>query len=272
MKQNLLLCFLLIFTFGLSISGCGREDEKNVDFFAAGEDFMRTRDYMEAENAYENYLRSEHAGPHRWESWNKLVDIAKDVRHNRSSVIELLALMRMEYEADPEKRRSIDARLADEYAQSGMRNKAIELWMGLVNDPETAATDKAKWYRRLSRVYLSQFEFEQVKETLALCLSLTVPDAEKNLCSYDLADAFMLMEDVDEGIAELRRLLEKSGVEEDLRVLAVFTLADAMEQKGNKEAAMQLFESIRSSYPNPRVIETRISYLKAQEKQSDKNN
>ena len=73
----LLLCCALV------LAGCPGENEARDDLAEARE-YMRHRDFMEAEKFFERYLRRNPEGEHRWEVWNNLVDLALNVRHNRN--------------------------------------------------------------------------------------------------------------------------------------------------------------------------------------------
>ncbi|MDR2893789.1 MAG: tetratricopeptide repeat protein [Deltaproteobacteria bacterium] len=256
-KSHLVALLLL----PLLLVSCLEKDNAQNDLTDARE-YMRHRDFIEAEKSFERYLRRNPDGPDRWEVWNHLVDLALNVRHNRMSAIELLEAMTVEYESQDEERRVVLERLASEYELARRYDRAMELWIKLDNDLGTPHLQKAGIYRSMARIYLRRLEFELARESLTYCLALEIPQSLKSDCQYDLADAYMVMEDLDAGINELRSLLEQDGVDDELRVLSVFMLADALEQKGDKAGALELFESIRFSYPNGSVMEARIEYLK----------
>jgi tetratricopeptide (TPR) repeat protein len=274
----LLLCSLLA-----ALPGCLSEKGDAPDDLALGREYMLNRDFMEAEKSFERYLRVNTNGKDRWEAWNELVGLALNVRHDRNAAIELLLAMRQEYEtllgsgsvaADPplmlelrHYRRLILDRLAYQYEQSRHYEGALDLWGSLVKDPETPLLQKAESLRNLARIYLRRLEFESSRDVLALCTEMEIPQSAKFDCRYDLADLYMIMGDMDSGIKTLRGLLEQEGMDDDKRVLSIFMLADALEQQGNRESALGLFETIRFSYPNARVVETRIEYLKNNKKE-----
>lgn len=261
----LLLLLLMAMSAGFVLNACFGEDQTRDDLAEARE-YMRHRDFMEAEKFFERYLRRNPDGPHRWEAWNNLVDLALNVRHNRNSAVELLEAMTIEYENSPQERRMVQERLAEEYENMRRYERAMELWSALEKDKDTPALKKAEIYRNMARVYLRRLEFELARESLTLCMELDIAQSAKSECRYDLADAYMVMEYLDSGIAELRTLLQQDGVDDELRVLSIFMLADALEQQGNRAAALTLFESIRHSYPNLSVVEARIEYLKTRPK------
>lgn len=255
------LILILIILVSCTVTGCLDKKDTPDDLYLARE-YMLNRDFMEAEKSFERYLRSNPDGADRWEVWNELVDLALNVRHDRNSAIELLRAMQQEYEFQPEYRRIVLDKLAHQYEQARYFDGSVELWGTLIKDPDTPSAQKAESLRNLARIYLRRLEFEPAKEVLTFCMELDIPQSAKSDCQYDLADLYMIMEDMDAGIKELRNLLEQEGVEDHKRVQAIFMLADALEQQGNKDSALGLFETIRFSYPNPRVVEARIEYLK----------
>ena len=48
-------------------------------------------------------------------------------------------------------------------------------------------------------------------------------------------------------------------------MLAVFRLADGLEQRNRPDESVRLFESIRESYPNSKVVELRIAALRGKQ-------
>jgi tetratricopeptide (TPR) repeat protein len=259
--DRLVKIFFAVFLVVLPLVGCF-DDDKQSDDLSDAREYMRHRDFMEAEKSFERYLRRNPDGADRLEVWNNLVDLAINVRHDRNAAIELLEAMTIEYEANSPERRMVQERLAEEYEQNRNYERAMWLWTALEKDPGTPELTRAAIYRKMSREYLRRLEFELAKESLAMCLNLNISQSAKSDCQYDLADAYMVMENVDEGIKELKNLLEQNGVDDELRVLSIFMLADALEQQEKKQEALNLFESIRFSYPNTSVIEARIEYLK----------
>jgi tetratricopeptide (TPR) repeat protein len=264
----LALCLLAV------LPACLDKGADTHDDLALAREYMLNRDFMEAEKSFERYLRSNPNGKYRWEVWNELVDLALNVRYDRNAGIELLRAMQQEYmqhEYDGQSeyrlyRRLIMDRLAHLYEQSRYYDGAVELWGRLAKDAENPAIKRAESLRNLARIYLRRLEFESSKDVLVLCMEMEIPQSSKSDCRYDLADLYMIMDDMDAGIKELRSLLEQEGVDDDKRILSIFMLADALEQQGNRESALGLFESIRFSYPNARVVEARIEYLKNSKK------
>ena len=261
---------LLLILACCQLPGCLEDGRDPGDDLAQARAHMLNRDFMEAEKSFERYLRSNPAGTQRWEVWNELVDLALNVRYDRNAAIELLLAMQQEYAqreydrvpgADQRRRLIID-RLAQQYEQSRHYDGAVELWGSLAQAPENPLVQRAASLRNLARIYMRRLEFEPAKRALAVCMEMEIPQSAKSDCRYDMADLYMIMDDMDASIRELRSLLEQGEMDDDKRILSIFMLADALEQQGNRESALGLFETIRYSYPNNRVVESRIEYLK----------
>jgi predicted negative regulator of RcsB-dependent stress response len=71
----------------------------------------------------------------------------------------------------------------------------------------------------------------------------------------------MARDELDDAQAQAIQVLSMQ-VEDQLRGLAGFLLADVLEQQGLRAEALDRFESVRGLYPNDMVIDNRIAYLK----------
>lgn len=256
----LLLCSLLCGCFERNTAVSGPDDLEQAKIY------LRQRDFIEAEKSFERYLRRNPDGENRWEVWNQLVDMAMDIRHNRKSAVELLEAMLLEYENNPNPAylRQVQERLAGEYLELRNFDRAISLWERILASPNISENYRARGLRKVSSIQKRKLDFDTAEALLKQCMQLDIDNAEKQLCQYDLADMYMTREDLKAGVKEINKLLASDELDDKLRVLTIFMLADAKEQQGDKQKALVLFDSIRYSYPNLRVIESRVEYLKNQ--------
>lgn len=72
----------------------------------------------------------------------------------------------------------------------------------------------------------------------------------------------MSMEHFARGADLARQILAMPGADKELKALAGFLLGDALEQQGRTADALAMFESVRETYPNEMVVETRIRQLR----------
>ncbi|CAK7000638.1 MAG: hypothetical protein DELT_00008 [Desulfovibrio sp.] len=250
----------------LSLGGCFEKNEVPDDLVDARK-AMAKRDFLEAEKSFERYLRRSPDGADRWEVWNSLVDLALTVRNDRKSAVELLETMMIEYEGSAARIRTISVRLAELYRLSGKYDRAVTLWSSVAEDAHADAVERAKACRNLAHVYLRRLEFELAKESLGYCLALDIPDTVRGECLYDLAQTHIGTGEMENAVKELRSVLQLKSITDATRTLTTFMLADALDQMGSNDESMKLFESISETYPNRKVVEQRIEYLKKKKKQ-----
>lgn len=258
-----LLCLPLLLSLVFFLGGRqDKEDDTVKSDLAMAEQAVKARDVADAEMFYERYLRKNPKGEQRWNVWNSLLSIARNIRQDKTTTKNYLEIMLLEYGADPPKRREIQKQLAAVSSQLRMYDRAVDLWEILAEDEDTPAEDKAAVYRELSHAYMRRLEFSMATEVLDLCLQLKVAPGTKADCLYDMAEAEVFTGDLEKSEKALRSLLDIPAASSQRRVLAVFMLADVLEQQNRPDEALQLFESIQETYPNSKVIEMRISALR----------
>lgn len=223
---------------------------------------MMTRNYLEAEKSFERYLRRSPEGTERWEAWNSLVDLALSARNDRKATVELLEAMLIEYADSPSRKREISAKLAEQYSLARKYDRALELWSSVAEDVDADVVERARSCRSLAGIYLRRLEFELAKGSLDYCLALEVPDSIRAQCLYDLAQTHAGVDEPDKAAGYFRSVLALNSIPDTMRTLTVFMLADTLEQDNKPEEALKLYSSISETYPNPRVVEQRIAFIK----------
>lgn len=248
----------------LILSGCSLEQllPKDKDDLTLAEEALSERDIGDAEMYLERYLRKNPDGQDRWEVWLQLLSISLDLRQDKATAGEYLEIMLREFAGDPPKRRHIQMLLAGLYKDMQIYPRASALWEVLATDPDLSSEERAIVYRELSHAYLRRLEFTTATDILGLCLQLDVRQDTKADCLYALAETQMLTHKLDESEQALRDLLSLTDISAERRVLATFTLADVLEQQDKLKEAAKLFESIRETYPNTKVVEVRLGALK----------
>ena len=248
----------------LLLSGCVLEKllSTSKDDLTLAEEALSEYDIGDAEMYFQRYLRKNPDGKDRWEVWRQLLSISLDIRQDKATAAGYLEIMLLEFYADPPKRQYIQMSLAGLYGDMRMFSRAFFLWETLAMEPGLSFEERAMSYRELSHAYLRRLEFTSATDILGLCLQLDVRPDTKADCLYALAGARMLTDNLDESEQALRNLLRLNGISADRRVLATFILADVLEQGDKLKEAASLFESIRESYPNTKVVTVRLSALK----------
>ena len=252
---------VVVIACSIAITGCTpqRDEDQSLQ---KGDAALAKLETADAAMYFELYLRKNATGSKRWYAWNQLLDITLNYRHEKNTARSYLEIMSKEYAADPEKMRFINRQLALIAAEQHDDAKAIALWEELLTDASIEIELQAEILRKLSAAYLRRLDFTLATETLERCLTLTVGPNTKAACLYDLAVTQTLTEEMPQAEATLRNLLALPNIAQDKQVLATYTLADVLEQQNKFQEAFALFESIRTSYPNEKVIELRLSNLK----------
>jgi tetratricopeptide (TPR) repeat protein len=258
----LLLLFPLTLALFFFLGGYhSREESGWQSDLAMAEKAINGRDIGDAEMFYERYLRKNPAGGQRWNVWDSLLNISLNFRQDKVTAKQYLEIMLLEYAEDPPRRRNIQKQLAGVCKDLRAYDRAVELWEALARDEGTPAEEKAAFYRELSHAYMRRLEFTMAIDVLDLCLQLELGPVFKADCLYDAAEAEMVTDNLEKSEQALRSLLDMPAVAPQRRVLAVFMLADVLEQRNHFDEAVRLLTSIRESYPNSKVIEMRISAL-----------
>ncbi|MDL2316547.1 tetratricopeptide repeat protein [Desulfovibrio sp. OttesenSCG-928-A18] len=236
--------------------------EAPKDDLELAEQALKERDTSEAEMRFERYLRKNPAGEQRWEVWQRLLAISLNMRQDKATAKEYLEIMLEEFASDAPKRRSVALNLARLCNETGAYARAVSLWEALGHDGGLPDEERATVYRLLSQAYLRRLEFTMATDVLELCLQLPVAGSTKADCLYSLAETQMFTDDLKAAEQSLHNLLALPEALPERRVLGIFMLADVMDQQMRYKEALKLFESIRDSYPNSKVVEVRLLSLK----------
>jgi len=114
---------------------------------------------------------------------------------------------------------------------------------------------------RMAKLYRSMGNYELVADTLENCADSADNDESKARCLYELAQSYSFISNLNQSKRALESLLELKELSEETHALAVFLLADIYENERDYPKTKELLESIASTYPNPKVIESRLANL-----------
>ncbi|MBN2140022.1 MAG: tetratricopeptide repeat protein [Desulfovibrionaceae bacterium] len=256
-------CLVLLLILSCLCPGCGpagRADQR--DLAAAREAFGRGF-YLEAESAYERYLQQAPQGEGRLEAWNRLLEIALNVKGDQDKALGLLEAMYLEFGNRPDLAWQMLFRLGDLYEQRGDRAKALASWEKCLEVRDAPQDMVVEARIRMARIYRAQGKHDLVVDLLKGCASRSVEGEHRARCLYDLAQTYILAQDWDKAKTTLEGLLEIKAAPEDLRAMAVFLLADYYEYAQDIPRAIELLESVRAGHPNPMVVDSRLEGLRA---------
>lgn len=231
------------------------------------EDIERAREsyskgfYLEAEKDYERYLQVEPQGEFRREAWDRLSEIAVTIKGDHDRAVVLLEAMYLELGADPDDAWRIMYQLGDVYAQLGNRSKAIESFEKCLYHAEASPEHTYATQLRMAKLYRAMGSYDLVAATLENCADSAVDGEAKGQCLYQLAQSYSFISNWNQARRALETLLATEGVSEETHVLAVFLLADIYENERNYAKTRELLQSIQTTYPNPKVVESRLANL-----------
>ena len=259
--RGLALCLLWCLCFWLV--GCDGPALKGDDLSQARE-AVSQRQWSLAERLLERYLRESQDSQDadsRWEAWQQLLVVVNAAGQEPRASLEYLETMQEEYLDDDARSAIILKRMAEVYEGLHRYGRAVDMWSAYIGLGGLSAQQVLEGHRRLAAMQFSLRRFDAGEDTLQQCLALPLPDHDKIMCMYDLADQNMARERWQE-VSGLSQQILDSDPDQNVRGLAGYLLADALEQLGKNGAALKQFELARDAYPNPSVIDNRIAHLR----------
>jgi tetratricopeptide (TPR) repeat protein len=266
----------------LLLWGCPAEESVTDDLASARKAYTIGH-FSEAERIYQHYLQDKPEGEHRKEAWNRIIEISLSIYGDYEKAANLLDSMYFEYGDDPEQAWKLLNRLAEVYESMRDWDDAIKVWRRALNSPGLTQERMGTAYQRIAKIYSYQRNYTMAQEALAACEKQASDPDIKAACLYQSAQTleFMLQStqaqmtggtDEKEESSDITAIQENiksilaridglDGVDEERRAMATFLLADIMEAQGKRKDALQLFQSIQETYPNPKVVEARIEHL-----------
>lgn len=253
--------FLIMLVTLVTSFGCIPKDSKGDENIERARSAYSKGFYLEAENDYERYLQVEPQGEFRREAWNRLSEIAVNIKGDLDRAVVLLEAMYLELGTDPNDAWRIMFLLGDVHATLGNRSKAIESFekclVLAIDSPKNTFTTQL----RMAKLYRAMGNYELVAATLENCADSAEDSDDKARCLYELAQSYSFISNWNQSRRALETLLELPDVNQEIHVLAVFLLADIYENERDYTKTRELLESILTTYPNPKVIESRLSNL-----------
>ena len=173
-----------------------------------------------------------------------------------------LEAMLVEFEDNPERMRNVLYRMGEMQEASRQYERAVLTWFQLSTLPELSVEERLNIYKRLSFLQVILNRLQGAEDSLQECLSLPLPDSAKSECLYALADINLLRGNLDDSTVIAAQILDIQDISQELYGKTAFLLADIYEQQQKYAEALELFQSIRKSYPNPLAVGVRVEYLK----------
>lgn len=240
---------------------CSRESSPGSEDIDRAREAYSKGFYLEAEKNYERYLQIEPQGEYRKEAWNRLSEIAVTIKGDHDRAVVLLEAMYLELGTDRDAAWRIMFQLGEVYAELGDPQKSIEAFEKCLVHASEVPEHTYKTQLRMAKLYRAMGNYDLVAATLENCADSAVDSETKAMCLYELAQSYSFISSWNQARKALEGLLELKDVPEDSHALAVFLLADIYENERNYAKSKQLLESILTTYPNPKVVESRLASL-----------
>lgn len=259
MKRFILL--IILATAMIFAVACSHESSPGAEDIDRAREAYSKGFYLEAEKNYERYLQIEPQGEYRKEAWDRLSEIAVTIKSDYDRAVVLLEAMYLELGTDKDAAWRIMFQLGEVYAELGNPQKAIEAFEKCLIHASGTPEYSYKTQLRMAKLYRGMGNYDLVAATLENCADSATDSETKALCLYELAQSYSFISSWNQAKKALENLLELDGVSQDSHALAVFLLADIYENERDYAKAKDLLESILTTYPNPKVVESRLTNL-----------
>ena len=270
LRMHKAACAVFVLSVALLSAACERVP-LNVSDLDEARKAVQQRDWPLAERLLERYLRTEENPRDRWEAWVLLMDISIRSKLDANVALGQLETMLQEFGHDGLRKKLILARLGELHENLGHTGQALAVWGRYAELANLTDAEAANVQRRIGNLHFRQRRFDLAEEALQTCQALQVDEALRAGCLYDLALANMARDELDDARDQAMQVLSMH-IDDELRGLAGFLLADVLEQQGQRAAALSRFEAVRGLYPNEMVVDNRIAYLKKKLKTSQGSN
>lgn len=214
-----------------------------------------------AERLLERYLRTQQDLDKRWDAWQRLLEVTTSAGTDYRTALDYLEAMLMEYYEDEPRTKIILLRMGELNESLRRYSRAADVWSTFIGLGGLTDEEAVQGHRRLAQIHFRGRFFDAGEDVLQSCLALDVPDKGRAMCLYDLADMNMARERWKDA-TDLALQIMDMDVDEKAKGITAFLLGDALEQQKNFVEALQYFEAAQGQYPNERVVENRIAYLK----------
>ncbi|MFW6323900.1 MAG: tetratricopeptide repeat protein [Desulfovibrionales bacterium] len=219
-------------------------------------------EYLEAEDRYQEFIRSHADHPARWEAWNRLLSISRHIRRDVGRSVDVLEAMYLEFGDHPERSREVLPALGNELIKLGEKERAATAWEKLLEIPGTDPKMKWETAKRLVDLHLSQGDIALTRAVLDTAEKWDLSGEQRAALLYESAKLLQVQGKIEQAKSELKKVSDLVDSGNHYATFSVFMLADIHEQEGDHGTALMLFESISEKYPNPGTVAKRIEALK----------
>lgn len=244
-------------------TGCAAEGENpEAALLAKAREAFLTGEFFTSEGLYQNYLQTYPEGAERLEAWNRLFDISRNILRDNDKASNIMEAMILDYSFDPQVIPGIYERAAELYASMKDYERVVSIWNEYLDLPGLPPESVMRAMFEKSRALAHIGRGEEAIRGLEECAVSARNPEWRALCLSEKANLLLRREKPQEAWAVFEQLKDDAGLSAKDRALAAFSLAELMENQGQKKEALALYESILETYPNPNAVKSRIEYLR----------
>ncbi|PIE68637.1 MAG: hypothetical protein CSA21_06505 [Deltaproteobacteria bacterium] len=246
----LCVCLLVLLTWG-----CQRVDH-NEELMDQGNKAMSQGRFQDAQQAFQQYLQHAPTGKDRWQAWQRLVTIQHDIRKDMDRANKLLATMYLEFKSDPTRTAHILMQQAQVSTALGDTEAALAYLEKGRSLPNLSPRDTWNLLMAQAQTAIRAHQFSLAHTVLSAGLG-QAPNQEDHIRAVYLDGlALVYLGEHEQACQRLAKPFETMP-HGPLWARFGLTLADIAEHQARYKDALTLLRQIKSSYPNPRVLEVR---------------
>ncbi len=252
---------VLLAAVGLA-AACGRAEDPEFGLLHGARTAYITGENLTAEELYQRYLQDFPQGKNRLEAWNRLYDIAVNLRKEPARAVPIVDAMLLEYASDPAVYPEVVERAAGLHGALREWEAAVGLWTKYLELPGVTGSR-----RSLARVHLAKCLVLDRKEERALAVLRECGRDRAGIevlfqCRIEEAGILVRMDQFDAARTTLGEILALDGLDPGRRAQAGFMLGETYEALKQKAEAIRAYESILDDYPNPQAVKARLDFLR----------
>ncbi|MDD4648537.1 MAG: tetratricopeptide repeat protein [Desulfoplanes sp.] len=218
-------------------------------------------EYRLAEKLYQNYVQQNPSGNQRWEAWQRLVFISRDIANNHLAAQELLETMYLEFRTDPTKATAIRMQQIELYKATDDLENAITTIDNALNIQ--GLSNQKKWNLLFTKgtLALRVHQYGLAKTSFNKALGYAFNEQSRSRTLNAKGQALTFMHEYEQARQVLQQAFTETTPGPTWSRIG-FALAEIAEHQGRYKDGVQLLNTIRKHYPNPKALDIRLQALK----------
>jgi tetratricopeptide (TPR) repeat protein len=252
----------VLFAASCLTTACGHPEDPEQALLHGARTAYITGENLTAEELYQRYLQEFPQGAQRLEAWNRLYDIAVNLRKEPTKALPIVDAMLLEYASDPAVLPEVIERAAGLHGALREWEVAGELWTRYLQLPGISEPRRSLARVQLAKSLTLDRKAEQALSVLRECGKIGEEPAVIFQCRIEEAGILLRMDQFDAARTMLHKLMSLEGLDPGRRAQAGFLLGETYEALQLTPEAIKTYESILEDYPNPQAGRARLEFLR----------